>query len=225
MQYSWDFLPVWRHADILLDGVGGTLALTASALALALPLGFVLAAMRMAPKRAISAPAIIYIDLFRTAPALVLVVWFYFAFPILIGVNLDAYAAALLAIGLQSAAYMAEVFRGGMQSIGKGQWDAGRAIGLTTPDTVRYVILPQAVRRMAPVFLIRFAELIKATTLSGAIAYGETVYRASELSSQTYRPFEVFTSVAAIFFVIIAGIGFGARWLERRFLQENTAVQ
>jgi polar amino acid transport system permease protein len=225
LQYSWDFLPVWRHADILLDGVGGTLALTASALALALPLGFVLAAMRMAPKRAISAPAIIYIDLFRTAPALVLVVWFYFAFPILIGVNLDAYAAALLAIGLQSAAYMAEVFRGGMQSIGKGQWDAGRAIGLTTPDTVRYVILPQAVRRMAPVFLIRFAELIKATTLSGAIAYGETVYRASELSSQTYRPFEVFTSVAAIFFVIIAGIGFGARWLERRFLQENTAVQ
>jgi len=223
--YSWDFLPVWRHADILLDGVGGTLALTASALALALPLGFVLAAMRMAPKRAISAPAIIYIDLFRSAPALVLVVWFYFAFPILIGVNLDAYAAALLAIGLQSAAYMAEVFRGGMQSIGKGQWDAGRAIGLTTPDTVRYVILPQAVRRMAPVFLIRFAELIKATTLSGAIAYGETVYRASELSSQTYRPFEVFTSVAAIFFVIIAGIGFGARWLERRFLQENTAVQ
>ncbi|WP_163413637.1 ABC transporter permease subunit, partial [Escherichia coli] len=90
------------------------------------------------------------------------VVWFYFAFPILIGVYLDAYAAALLAIGLQSAAYMAEVFRGGMQSIGRGQWEASRAIGLTTVDAVRFVILPQAVRRMVPVFLIRFAELIKA---------------------------------------------------------------
>ncbi|WP_163579862.1 ABC transporter permease subunit, partial [Klebsiella pneumoniae] len=76
--------------------------------------------------------AVTYIDLFRSAPALVLVVWFYFAFPILIGVYLDAYAAALLAIGLQSAAYMAEVFRGGMQSIGRGQWEASRAIGLTT---------------------------------------------------------------------------------------------
>jgi polar amino acid transport system permease protein len=225
MQYSWDFLPVWRNANVLLDGVFGTLALTASALALALPLGGVLAAMRMASSRAMSSAAVVYIDLFRTAPALVLVVWFYFAFPILIGVNMDAYVAALLAIGLQSAAYMAEVFRGGMQSIGKGQWEAARAVGLNTIDTTRFVILPQAARRMAPVFLIRLAELVKATTLSGTIAYGETVYRASELSAQTYRPFEVFTTVAAIFFVIICGIGLTARWLERRFLQEKTAVQ
>lgn len=225
MQYNWDFQAVWRHMDILLDGVVGTLVLTASAFALALPLGLVLAAMRMAPLRALFVPAVLYIDLFRTSPALVLVVWFYFAFPILIGVNMDAYTAALLAIGLQSAAYMAEVFRGGMQSIGRGQWEAARAIGLNTSDTVRFVIFPQAVRRMVPVFMIRFAELIKATTLAAAISYGETVYRASELSSQTYRPLEVFTIVAAIFFVIIFGISQGASWLERRFLQEKAAAQ
>jgi len=221
LSYSWDFSPVWRNADVLVDGVVGTLALTGSALALALPLGFVLAAMRMAPYRPLSAVAVTYIDLFRSAPALVLVVWFYFAFPILIGVYLDAYAAALLAIGLQSAAYMAEVFRGGMQSIGRGQWEASRAIGLTTADAVRFVILPQAVRRMVPVFLIRFAELIKATTLAGTIAYGETAYRAQELAARTYRPLEVFTAVAIIFFVIIFGIGLASQRLERRFLIEN----
>lgn len=225
MQYSWDFQAVWRHSDILLNGVVGTLALTGSALVLALPLGFALAAMRMAPLRALSVPAVLYIDLFRTSPALVLVVWFYFAFPILIGVNMGAYAAALLAIGLQSAAYMAEVFRGGMQSIGKGQWEAARAIGLGTIDTVRFVILPQAVRRMVPVFMIRFAELIKATTLAASIAYGETVYRASELSAQTYRPLEVFSTVAGIFFVIIFGIGQVANWLERRYLPEKAAAR
>ncbi|WP_163327172.1 ABC transporter permease subunit, partial [Enterobacter ludwigii] len=82
-------------------------------------------------------------------------------------------------------------------------WEASRAIGLTTVDAVRFVILPQAVRRMVPVFLIRFAELIKATTLAGTIAYGETAYRAQELAARTYRPLEVFTAVAIIFFVII----------------------
>lgn len=225
MQYDWDFQTVLRHSDVLLDGVAGTLLLTLSALFLALPLGFVLAAMRMAPWRSLSLPAVLYIDLFRASPALVLVAWFYFAFPILIGVNMDAYVAALLAIGLQSAAYMAEVFRGGMQSIGKGQWEAARAIGLGTADTVRFVILPQAVRRMVPVFMIRFAELVKGTTLAASIAYGETVYRASELAAQTYRPLEVFTVVAAIFFVIIFGIGLIASWLERGFLQDKVAAR
>lgn len=225
MQYSWDFQAVLRHSDILLEGVVATLALTASALAMAVPLGFVLATMRMAPLRILSVPAVIYIDLFRTSPALVLVVWFYFAFPILAGVSMDAYAAALLAIGLQSAAYMAEVFRGGMQSIGKGQWEAARAIGLGTIDSVRFVILPQAVRRMVPVFMIRFAELIKGTTLAASIAYGETVYRASELAAQTYRPLEVFTIVAIIFFIIIFGTTQIASWLDRRYLQDKVATR
>ncbi|MFT4150392.1 MAG: amino acid ABC transporter permease [Paracoccaceae bacterium] len=206
MNYAWDFSAVWRNIGQLAEGLQGTALLTLACLALALPLGLLLAVMRMSPVRALRLPATLWIDFFRAAPALVLIVWFYFAFPILARVNLDAFGAAFLAIGLQSAAYMAEVFRAGMQAIGRGQWEAGAAIGLTKPATIRYIILPQAVRHMIPVFLIRFAELVKATTLAAVIAYGDMVYRANALSAQTFRPLEVFTATALIFFVVIFSI-------------------
>lgn len=218
MSYSWDFSVVWRHIDVLLAGMAGTTALTAAALAMALPLGLLLAAMRMSPMRVLNVIAVAYIDFFRAAPALVLIVWFYFAFPILAGINLNAFGAALLAIGLQSSAYMAEVFRGGMQAIGRGQWEAASAIGLSKAGAMRYVILPQAVRHMVPVFLIRFAELIKATTLAAGIAYGETVYRANELASQVYRPLEVFTVTALLFFILIFGINYVSDQIQKRLL-------
>lgn len=211
MNYVWDFSAVWRNIDQLLAGLQGTALLTLTCLAMALPLGLILAVMRMSPIRLLRLPAVLWIDFFRAAPALVLIVWFYFAFPILAGVNLDAFGAAFLAIGLQSAAYMAEVFRAGMQAIGRGQWEAGAAIGLTKRSTIRYIVLPQAVRHMIPVFLIRFAELVKATTLAGVIAYGEMVYRANALSAQIFRPLEVFSVTALIFFVVI----FSITWLAQ----------
>lgn len=218
MGYSWDFSIVVRNIDVLLEGIKGTALLTAAGLAMALPVGLLLAIMRMSPVRALNLIAVAYIDFFRAAPALVLIVWFYFAFPILAGVNLNAFGAALLAIGLQSSAYMAEVFRGGMQAIGRGQWEAASAIGLSKAASIRYVILPQAVRHMVPVFLIRFAELIKGTTLAAGIAYGETVYRANELAAQTYRPLEVFTVTALLFFVLIFGINYVSDMIRKRFL-------
>lgn len=218
MSYTWDFSIVWRYIDVLLSGVAGTAMLTAAGLAMALPVGLLLAILRMSPARALNMLAVAYIDFFRAAPVLVLIVWFYFAFPILAGVNLNAFGAAFLAIGLQSSAYMAEVFRGGMQAIGKGQWEAASAIGLSKAASIRYVILPQAVRHMVPVFLIRFAELIKATTLAAGIAYGETVYRANELAAQTYRPLEVFTVTALLFFVLIFSINSVSDLIQKRFL-------
>lgn len=219
MSYAWDFGPVWRNIGILLDGMAGTARLTLAALALAFPLGLALALMRMGPFRIPSLVAVAYIEFFRAAPSLILIVWFYFAFPILFSVNLDAFAAALLAIGLQSSASIAEVFRGGIQSIDKGQWEAAQAVGLGSAGALRWVVLPQAVRNMIPVFLIRLAELIKATTLSAGIAFGETVYRANELASRTYRPIEVFTVTALLFFVLIFGLTQLSQYLHSRLAQ------
>ena len=221
MSYTWDFTPVWRHIDTLLQGMAGTASLTGAALLMALPLGLLIAIMRMSPVRWTSAIAVAYIDFFRASPAMVLLVWFYFAFPILAGVNINAFGAALLGIGLQSSSYMAEVFRGGMQAIPRGQWEAASAIGLSKAGAIRYVILPQAIRHMVPVFLIRFAELIKATTLAAAIAYGETVYRANELAARTYRPLEVFTVTAILFFIMIFGLNYASQLIQRRLLGKN----
>jgi len=116
---------------------------------------------------------------------------------------------------------MAEVFRGGMQAIPRGQWEAASAIGLSKAGAIRYVVLPQAIRHMVPVFLIRFAELIKATTLAAAIAYGETVYRANELAARTYRPLEVFTVTAILFFIMIFSLNYASQLIQRRLLGKN----
>jgi polar amino acid transport system permease protein len=218
MNYNWDFSVVMRHGDMLLNGFGKTAILTATCLVVALVLGLLLAVMRLSKVGVLNALAYFYINFFRAAPALVLIVWFYFAFPILIKVEMDAFQAAILAIGLQSAAYMAEVFRGGIQAIRQGQWEAASAIGLNRVDTFRLIILPQAIRLMVPVFLIRLAELVKATTLAGVIAYGETVYMANELSTLTYRPLETFTVIALLFFILIFGITSIAKVLEKRLL-------
>lgn len=218
MNYTWDFSVVWRNSGLLIDGFLNTAFLTAACLAVALPLGLALALMRLSGARPVRLLGLAYVNFFRAAPALVLIVWFYFAFPVIMNVEMNALEASILAIGLQSAAYMAEVFRGGMQAIRRGQWEAASAIGLGRADTIRFIILPQAVRLMIPVFLIRFAELVKATTLAGVIAYGETVYMANEVSTQTYRPLETFTAIAILFFILIFGITSFSRLLEKRLV-------
>lgn len=216
MSYNWDFSIVLRHSYQLIEGLVGTGLLTVSCLAMAIPAGLLLALLRMSRPKVVRVPVMLWIDFFRAAPSLVLIVWFYFAFPILVGLNLDAFGAAFLAIGLQSSAYMAEVFRAGMNAIARGQWEAAAAIGLNRRAALRYVILPQAVQHMIPIFLIRFAELVKATTLAAAIAYGDLVYQANALAAQTYRPLEVFTLTALLFFIVIFGITSAAQFLGRR---------
>lgn len=217
MNYTWDFGAVWRNGDLLLEGLGASLVLAASALAIAAPLGLVLAVLRISRLPVVSQIAVAYIDFFRTAAALVLIFWFFYAFPILIGVRWSAYAAATLALGLQGAAYFAEVYRAGIQSISRRQWEGARSIGLTYLQCMRYVILPQAIRRMIPVFFTRVIELFKATSLAAAIAYPELAFKGSLIASSTYRPIETYTMIAAVYFVIVFSFSQGVRYLERRF--------
>jgi polar amino acid transport system permease protein len=216
MPYRWDFGPVWRQADALAAGGLETLRLTAACLALAIPLGLVLAMCRLSGNRWLSGIALVYIDFFRTAASLVLIFWFFFALPLLVEVDFGAFTAALLAIGLQGAAYFAEVFRGGIASIDRGQWEASRAIGMSRAIAFRYIILPQAARRMLPVVFTRTTLLLKTTTLASAIAYPDLVYSAFRISSDTYRPIETFTVVGLIFFVVIFTASRGIALLERR---------
>ena len=216
MAYRWDFGAVWRQADALAAGGLQTLRLTAACLALAIPVGLLLAILRLSGNRWLSGLALVYIDFFRTAASLVLIFWFFFALPLLIDVDFGTFTAALLAIGLQGAAYFAEVFRGGIVSIDRGQWEAARAIGMGRALAFRHIILPQAVRRMLPVFFTRATLMLKTTTLASAIAYPDLVYAAFRISSDTYRPIETFTVVGLIFFTVIFAASRGIARLERR---------
>ena len=214
--YEWDFSPVFMNADMLLRGLLNTLKVTGSALAFGIPLGLALALLRLSPRRLLAWPAGFVIEFFRTTPPLVQLFWFFFALPILIQVEMTPYMAATLTFSIQSAAFFAEVFRGGIVSIERGQWEGARAIGMSDAQAMRRIILPQAVKRMIPAFMERAIELMKTTTLVATISYADLLFQANELAQKTFRPLEVFTVTALIYFTVIYCASLVVHRIERR---------
>ena len=214
--YEWTFAPVWANADLLAAGLLNTLKLTGVSLALGVPLGLAFALARRAPSRWVSWPARFLIEFFRTTPPLVQLFWFFFALPILVGVEMTPFVAASLTFSIQSAAFFAEVFRGGIESVERGQWEAAQAIGMSRAQAMRRVVLPQAVKRMIPAFMERSIELMKTTTLVATVSYADLLFQANEVAQKTFRPLEVFTVTALIYFVFIFAASLVAHRVERR---------
>jgi polar amino acid transport system permease protein len=214
--YIWDFTPVIANAPLLAQGLVNTLKVTGTALAFGIPLGLLLALLRLSPRKALSWPAGFVIEFFRTTPPLVQLFWFFFALPMILQVDMTPFAAAAITFSIQSSAFFAEVFRGGIVSIERGQWEAGRALGMTHGQAMRRVILPQAVKRMIPAFLERSIELMKTTTLVATVAYADLLFQANEVAQKTFRPLEVFTTVALIYFVVIFAASLVVHRVERR---------
>jgi len=226
MGYEWDFGVVLRDFDLLLYGLLNTLKVTLAALAFGVPLGLAVAIARLSHRRLIAWPVGLFIEFFRSTPPLVQLFWFFFAMPILLDIRIDPFEAAVLTLSLQSSAFFAEVFRGGIISIEPSQWEAGRAIGMTHRQLLRRVILPQAVKRMIPAFLERVIELTKTTSLVAAISYADLLYEANAISQATYRPLEVFTLAAGLYFAVLFPTSLAVRQVERRLAVsgESTAA-
>jgi polar amino acid transport system permease protein len=214
--YHWDFAPVLSNLGFLAEGLVNTLKVTGTALAFGVPLGLALALLRLSTRRSLSWPAGFIIEFFRTTPPLVQLFWFFFALPILIRVEMTPFVAAALTFSIQSSAFFAEVFRGGIVSIERGQWEAALAIGMKDSQAMRRIILPQAVKRMIPAFMERSIEIMKTTTLVATVSYADLLFQANELAQKTFRPLEVFTVTALIYFFLIFGASLLAHRLERR---------
>jgi polar amino acid transport system permease protein len=214
--YEWDFSAVFQNSGLLWQGLLGTLAITGTALAFGLPLGLGLALSRLAPSRWLAWPAGFVIEFFRTTPPLVQLFWFFFALPILVDIRMTPFLAAAITFSIQSSAFFAEVFRAGIVSIEKGQWEAARAIGMKRSQAMRRIILPQAIKRMIPAFTERAIELMKTTTLVATVSYADLLYQANELAQKTFRPIEIFTATALIYFVVIFGLSLCVQAVERR---------
>jgi polar amino acid transport system permease protein len=215
--YTWHFGLIWDYRDVFVRGAGITVRLTLGALVIAVMLGLVLGLARLSKRAYLRAPAAFYIELFRSTPALVQLVWIYYSLPILTGIQLNSFVSVTLGLGLHSAAYMAEIFRAGINSIDLGQWHAARSIGMNHFNALRRIILPQAVRRMVPPFMNEFANLLKLTTLGSVIAINELLHEADNLISSTYRPLEIYTVLAIVFAVIIYPIIACSQRLERHW--------
>jgi polar amino acid transport system permease protein len=216
LSYQWDFTPVVTNASLLAEGLANTLRITGVSLGCGLVLGLALALLRLSPRPWFAWPAGFVIEVFRTTPPLVQLFWVFFALPLIAGIEMTPFMAAVVTFSIQSGAFFAEVFRAGIQSIERGQWDAARAIGMNHAQAMRRIVLPQAVKRMIPAFLERSIELMKTTTLVATIAYADLLFEANDISQKTFRPLETFTVVALIYFVVIFAVSLLARQLERR---------
>jgi polar amino acid transport system permease protein len=203
MEYNWDFHTILLNWNVLGRGLLQTARLAMVCLVTGIALGLVVGAGRYSRNRLWHWPATAFVEVFRNTPALVQIMWFFFAFPIISPFDISAFSAAALALSLNTAAFSAEIFRGGIQSIHPSQWEAGTALGMTWLQTLRRVVLPQAVRRMIPAFTNRGIELIKMTSLASTIAFGEVLHEAKTLSAIHFNPIEAFTTVALLFFAIV----------------------
>lgn len=199
----------------LLVAAGDTLEMTAGAFVLATVAGLVLALARLSRARSISVAAHCYIEVVRGAPALTLLFLLYFGLPG-IGVVLPAFVAAVLALGLNGAAYLAEVYRSGIEAIDKGQGEAAQAIGMTRSQLMRWIVLPQTVRIILPSMGNYAVALLKDTSIASLISAPELMLRARDLTSEYYMPMEIFLVVGAMYFAMAFPLSWGVRLMERR---------
>ena len=203
MGYQFDFSAVASNWPFLLLGLRNSIILGATCLALGLSLGLIVGAMRYTRNPFVNWPATLYVEVFRNTPVLVQIMWFFFAFPIISPFEVNAFTAASLGLTLNTSAFSAEIFRGGIRSVERGQWEAAKALGMSYVEQLRRVVLPQAVRRMLPAFMNRAVELMKMTSLASVIAYGELMHKAKQISTLEFNPIEMYTTVALLFFVVI----------------------
>lgn len=217
----WDFASVFENTDALLVGAAGTLRIFAICLVLGLSLGLLVGLGRYSRNRWLHIPATVFVEFFRNTPVLVQILWFYFALPILLPFEISPLAAASLGISLNSAAFSAEIYRGGIQSIETGQWDGARALGMRWGQAMRRIILPQALKRMLPALTNRAIEIFKMSTLASAVAYVELLQQGKLIASLNYNPIEAYTAVAVIFFVFLWPLVQFSYFLERRLRRDE----
>ena len=216
MESEWSFGFLWRYQRLFVTGVEVTLAYTLGTIALGLILGLAIGVARLSKSWLINAPLVALTEVFRCTPLLVQIVWFYYALPVILGIQVPATVAAVAVLSLYTGAFYAEIFRGGIVSIEVGQWDAARALGLGRWPMLRLVILPQAVRRMVPPFMNQSIIQLKNTSLVSTIAVPDLLYQGQLITADTYRPLEVYTVVAVIYFLLLFPTTLLAQAYERR---------
>jgi len=185
-------------------------------------IGLLIGLGRLSKSWLVNAPLVAFIEAFRCTPLLVLIIWFYYALPVILNIQIPAGIAAMGVLSLYTGAFYAEIFRGGIVSIEPGQWDAARALGLRRWHMMRFVILPQATRRMVPPFVNQSITQLKNTSLVSTIAVPDLLYQGTLITADTYRPLEVYTVVALIYFAMLFPSTMLAQAYERRLQRGRT---
>ncbi|MBM3521622.1 MAG: amino acid ABC transporter permease [Alphaproteobacteria bacterium] len=198
----WRFDTVLPHLGYLLAGVSMTIQVSLAAVTLAVAVGLVVAMLRLSSIAWVRAAAGLYVDIWRSTPTLAQLLWVFYALPILTGVPLSVFVAGTITLGCHYGAYLAEIFRAGILALPTGQAQAARALGMTEPQVLRRIVLPQAVTIMLPTIASQFISLFKESALVSMISLEELMWHAQSLAGFTMRSVEVFTTTALIYMAL-----------------------
>jgi polar amino acid transport system permease protein len=200
---DFDFSVVTDHWRFLASGVGITLLLSVVSGLTSLVAGLFVALLRLYGPRVLRAAVVLYIDSMRAIPVLVVLVWTFFALPILTGLTMPPFVAALVGLTVHLAAYAAEIVRAGVESVRPGQTRAALALGMSRAQIVRRIVLPQAIVRMLPAFGSLLSITIKDTAIASVIAVPELMRQSETLAGQSFQPIEVYTFAMLVYFVVL----------------------
>jgi polar amino acid transport system permease protein len=211
----------WINIRFLVNGMGATILVSVLAAAISIFVGLLVALPGLSERRWLRIFNRVYVELVRSIPLLPMLFWVFYGLPIIfksMGMNvpIDAFWGAVITLALSDSAFTAEIYRAGIQSIAKGQTEAAQTIGLNYVQTMRYVVLPQAIRRILPPLANQFIYIVKMSAFASVIGMQELTRRANELVVTEYRPLEIYSLLILEYLVLVLIISAGVRWLERR---------
>ena len=205
-----------RNLMFLLDGLYYTIALSVTAILISIILGLLVALPGLASQRPARLVNRVYVELVRAVPILVLILWVYYGLPQVADISISVFWAGVLALAISDSAFQAEIFRAGIQSIDRGQHEAAHSISLSYVDKMRYVILPQAIKRILPALGNQLVYMLKMSSLVSVIGMEELTRRANELVVTEYRPLGIYTVLVLEYLVLILVVSAAVRWFEMR---------
>jgi polar amino acid transport system permease protein len=212
----------WNNLKFMASGAYYTIVMSVTAILISVVVGLLVALPGLSDKRGWRMFNRTYVEIVRAVPILVLILWVYYGLPALSGITLNVFWAGVLALALSDSAFQAEIFRAGIQSISKGQYEAAQSISLNYRDTMRYVVLPQAIRRILPALGNQLVYMLKMSSLVSVIGMQELTRKANELVVSEYRPLEIYTILVLEYLVLILIVSAGVRWFERRLKASDT---
>ncbi len=215
MSFNWSLIV--DNLPLLLQGALVTVKITAFSVAAGFIIGMLASIANLSSFKLLRWLVRIYVDVVRGTPMLVQIFLIYFALPQIIGQRIDPFIAAVTACSLNSGAYMSEIFRAGIQSINKGQMEAGLSLGLSWAQTMRYIVMPQALKAIIPPLGNEFIAMLKDSSLVSVIGFEELMRRGQLIIAKTYASAEIWTAVAIIYLVMTQVISYFIAYLERKY--------
>ena len=211
----------WINLKFLMSGYYFTLLLSFTSIFISIAVGLLVALPGLSKNPWFRNFNRVYVEIVRSVPILVLILWVYYGLPPMTGLEINVFWAGVIALALSDSAFQAEIFRAGIQSIDKGQYEASHSISLNYKDTMRFVILPQAIRRILPALGNQLVYMLKMSSLVSVIGMQELTRKANELVVTEYRPLEIYTILVLEYLVLILVVSAGVRWLERRLKSDE----